>query len=159
MIAVGPNAVEQAGERVCMALVLVGAAIAWALSQVAKVLVSLARVGVSDVARIPWRLVWAGGMPSSHAAFVSATVVLVGLQEGMRSPIFAVAFVLAAIVIYDRAKLYHVYDVFQRQFPALSTAVSADPVLRDLVGHTPLQVLAGTSLGVASALAFWMTQR
>ena len=141
-----------------MMLILVGAAIAWASSQVMKVLLSLARVGASDIARIRWRLVWAGGMPSSHAAVVSATVVLVGVQEGMRSPIFAVTFVLAAIVVYDRAKLYHMYDVFRRQFPVLSTAVAADPVLQDLVGHTPLQVLAGAAVGIAAALAFWVTQ-
>ncbi len=142
-----------------MTPVVYGAALAWGLSQIAKVLFGLARVGLSDINRVTWRLIWAGGMPSSHSAFAVSTVVLVGLTEGTSHAVFGVAFVFAAVVLYDRAKLYHIYEVLQQRFPALSEAAAADPVLRDLVGHTPMQVLVGTIIGALSGLATWWWMR
>lgn len=139
-----------------MTLIIIGAGIAWAFSQVTKVVISLARAGTWG--GVPWRLVWAGGMPSSHAAFVTAAAVLVAEQEGIRSPLFGVAFVFATIVIYDRAKVYHIYDTFRREFPALAERVQLDPRLEDLVGHTPVQLLVGVVVGIGAAIVYWKLQ-
>src|SRR5258708_490921 len=138
-----------------MTPVVYGAAVAWGVSQIAKVIFGIARVGVSDVDRMTWRLIWAGGMPSSHSALATSTVVLIGLTDGVSNALFGLAFVFAAVVLYDRAKLYHMYDVFQKKFPVLAEAAAADPVLRDLVGHTPAQVAGGAVIGALTGLLIW----
>lgn len=133
--------------------VLVAAVGAWVLSQLTKVVLAFARLGRGEGSRIVWRLVWAGGMPSSHSALATAALVTIGWSEGIRSPLFGLAFVVAAIVIYDRTKLNHIYVTLQRRFPALGAEAARDPVLKDLVGHTPGEVLAGAAVGAVAAVA------
>jgi acid phosphatase family membrane protein YuiD len=131
--------------------IVVSGLLAWALSQVAKVFVGLFRVGRSDAGRAMWRLIWAGGMPSSHSALITSSALAVGFVARFDSAVFGLAAVLAAIVLYDRAKLHHMYQVFQSRFPGLLEAVAADPMLRDLVGHTPAQVFVGVLIGITTA--------
>jgi acid phosphatase family membrane protein YuiD len=77
--------------------ILLSALIAWATAQVLKVLIELI-----ILKRWNWALLFqAGGMPSSHSAMVSATALSTGLTIGFDSAAFAVASVLAMIVIYD----------------------------------------------------------
>jgi uncharacterized protein len=131
--------------------IVYSAVAAWALSQVLKVVIAFARIGRGESARVVWRLVWAGGMPSSHAAFTTSTLLVVAAMEGLDSPVFGVAFVLTTIVIYDRTKLHHIYEVFQSRFPALAAAAEEDPRLKDLVGHTTAEVGAGIGIGMLAA--------
>jgi acid phosphatase family membrane protein YuiD len=79
----------------------------------------------------------------------------VALKEGLASSSFGLAFILAAIVIYDRTKLFHMYAVFQGRFPGLAKEVERDPILQDLVGHTLAQVLVGILIGAAAAALTW----
>lgn len=139
-----------------MTPIVYAAVAAWALSQMLKVVIAFARIGRGESARVVWRLVWAGGMPSSHAAFTTSTLLVVAAVEGLSSPIFGLAFVLTMIVIYDRVKLHHMYKVFQSRFPALEAAVKGDPVLEDLVGHTAAEVAAGIGIGVLAAAVTWL---
>lgn len=132
---------------------VVGAAIcAWALSQLTKLIFALVRLGREERSRIAWRLVWAGGMPSSHSAFATATLLTIGWSEGLRSPLFGLAFVVAVVMIYDRSKLYHIYVTLQQRFPTLGAEVARDPVLKDLVGHTPVEVIVGVAVGAVAAV-------
>lgn len=134
-----------------MTPIVYAAATAWLLSQITKVIVGFARLGRSDVTRVPWRLVWAGGMPSSHSAFVTAALITVAWRDGFSDSAFGLAFVLAAVVIYDRNKLFHMYGVFQDRFPELAAKVREDPVLQDLVGHRTSEIAVGIAIGLLSA--------
>lgn len=114
--------------------------------------------------RLRWeRLLETGGMPSSHTAFVTALAVGIGLTEGLRSPTFAVSAVMASIVFYDATGI--------RRAAGMQAAVLNDLVhelqhlfdegfvpqrLKTLLGHTYPQVLAGTLLGLATALLFFL---
>jgi acid phosphatase family membrane protein YuiD len=96
-----------------------------------------------------------GGMPSSHSALVSALAVGIGRTQGWDSPIFAIATVFAVIVMYDamgirraagkQAKLLNqiVFEIFSED-----RAGEFDP-LKELLGHTPIQVVVGSLLGIA----------
>lgn len=128
---------------------------AWAISQLIKVLVAFVRIGRSESSRVVWRLAWAGGMPSSHSAITTSMLVMIALLEGTKSPIFGFAFVVTAIVLYDRAKLHHIYLVFIDRFPSLAAKVDKDPMLEDLVGHSIAEVLTGTAIGAAVAWIAW----
>lgn len=100
-------------------------------------------------------LVTTGGMPSSHSALVTALATGVGQTTGWSSIEFAIALIFAFIVMYDAAGvrqaagkqarvLNQIVDELFQENPELSEAR-----LKELLGHTPIQVLAGSVLGIA----------
>ena len=103
----------------------------------------------------PERLLGDGGMPSSHSSTVMATTTGALLTYGAGSGYFALAVVLAMIVMHDamgvrretgiQAKVINdMMEFFQR----LGEPMPVDEKLKELVGHTPLQVMAGAMLGI-----------
>ncbi|KAE9593087.1 hypothetical protein Lal_00029210 [Lupinus albus] len=106
------------------------------------------------------RLLDSGGMPSSHSATVSALASAIGLQEGTGSPAFAIAVVLSCIVMYDASgvrlhagRQAELLNQIVCELPPEHPLSNARP-LRDSLGHTPLQVVAGGLLGCI--IAFFM---
>ena len=107
------------------------------------------------------RFVETGGMPSSHAASVSALSTSVALHDGISSPLFGVTLYFSAIVMYDAAGLRRAAG---RQAVILNRLIDehfADSQkdtqrLMELLGHTPLEVFVGALLGVASAVLWNM---
>ena len=109
-------------------------------------------------------LVETGGMPSSHAALVAALAVGIGLQEGWDSAIFAAAVVFAFIVMYDAAGIRQAAG---KQAKVLNQMMDelfgekhqfSEGRLKELLGHTPIQVIAGAVLGSVFActlMNFW----
>ncbi len=128
-------------------------AVAWVAAQLAKTLIDTARRRRFN----PRLLTATGGMPSSHSAFVACLATAAGRTLGMDSPVFAVTFVLAAIVMYDASGVRQAVD---KQSEILTHLLSHFPrtpddfdrFLEGLVGHTRLQVLAGGLLGVLVAV-------
>ena len=115
----------------------------------------------------------AGGMPSGHAAFVTALTVSVGLSSGFRSEAFALAFVFSMIIVYD---ILRIRSVVQRHSEMLDRIVAAGPAadregapgagleatrlsslfaLPRRIGHTPAEVAVGVVVGAAFAAAAW----
>ncbi|MGB3493843.1 MAG: divergent PAP2 family protein [Elainellaceae cyanobacterium] len=136
--------------------VLVVALMACLAAQLLKVVFELLYHGKVNVRA----LVETGGMPSSHSALVTALAVGVGQAQGWASSDFAVAFVVAVIVMYDAAGvrqaagkqariLNQIIDELFREKPEFN-----EDRLKELLGHTPVQVIAGSILGVAIA---WIT--
>ena len=134
-------------------IILISAIMALITSQTAKAFVGIARYGRSDLLRTPWRLIWAGGMPSSHSAFTVAPLTVVGLKEGLGSPLFGLGFLITCIAIYDRGRMFHIYSHFQKRFPYLKNEVENDPQLKDLVGHSALEIIIGIMIGFVSGLS------
>jgi acid phosphatase family membrane protein YuiD len=105
------------------------------------------------------RFVETGGMPSSHAAAVSALSTIVGLTAGFRSLLFGVTLYFSLIVMYDAAGLRRAAG---RQAAILNRLIDehfehseADTHrLMELLGHTPLEVLVGALLGVGAAVTW-----
>jgi acid phosphatase family membrane protein YuiD len=138
------------------------AAIAWLIAQALKMIfhtIATRRVDFS-------RLVDSGGMPSSHTAFVTGLCTAIGLTEGWRSPMFAVACCFALIIIYDATNLrrsagYHA-QLLNEVIPQLLHGriikqTFTYRTLRELLGHNPKEVLVGILLGVVVALWFIRT--
>ena len=101
------------------------------------------------------RLVGDGGMPSGHSATVSSLATIAGLQFGFGSFEFAMAATLAVIVCHDATGvrmetgkqaiiINEMLDTFER----MKMGYSSDIVLKEFVGHTPLQVAAGITIGI-----------
>lgn len=133
---------------------LIVACVAWVLAQGLKVIVEVIKHKRLDFSR----LIGSGGMPSSHTAFVVSLAVAIGRQSGFDSAVFAVAAGFAIVVMSDAAGVRRaagkqaavlnriVKDMMENGKPFDHVA------LRELLGHTPVQVMAGALLGLAVAL-------
>ena len=131
----------------------------WCVAQVLKTLINVILIGRFD----PERLWGAGGMPSSHSSTVCAMTVACGRYVGVHSPVFAVAAVLAIIVMYDamgvrretgeQAKVLNRLLTTWMESGAENMPFLADKKLKEMVGHTPFEVLSGAVLGTVIGFA------
>lgn len=127
--------------------------------------------GLAQLIKVPWNyfsagkwdwvlLLRAGGMPSSHSALVASVAHAAGLFVGFSSPTFALALTLAVIVIYDATGIrrqagIHAEFINRIIKDRLTGKETQDHQLREVLGHTPLEALAGTLLGIAVAQLTW----
>ena len=137
--------------------VLMAAFIAWAIAQVSKTVYELFRQKKLLISR----LVSAGGMPSSHSALVTGLATATGRLEGVGSAAFAISVVVASIVMYDAAGVRRAVSLQARILNQILDEVFqghpiAEQRLRELIGHTPIQVLVGGLLGVVVGILLTM---
>ncbi len=105
------------------------------------------------------RLLGTGGMPSSHSASVTAMTVAVGLSEGWTSTLFGIASFVSLIVMYDATGIRRAAgrqaQVLNRMLEDLTDFHKLQGErLKELLGHTPLEVLVGAAYGAAVAFLF-----
>ncbi|MBR2879029.1 MAG: divergent PAP2 family protein [Clostridia bacterium] len=130
---------------------IIGCALmAWFAAQALKVLIDLLLKRKLNIGR----MIGSGGMPSSHSAMVTALAVAVGRTEGAASVLFAICAVLAAIVMYDAAGVRRETGeqakiINQMVENWIDDDTDFGRELKELVGHTPLEVFAGAALGIA----------
>lgn len=127
---------------------------AWLFSCVLKGLIEMFRTK-----RIDWhRFFGPGGMPSSHSTIVTSLATCVGIYEGFDTPLFVVCCALALIVMYDASGIRRAAGEHAKIINMIVEAwEEKDPVqnaekLKEILGHTPLQVVAGAILGVLFAI-------
>lgn len=103
------------------------------------------------------RIMGAGGMPSSHSAVVAGLATLIGKYEGVDSAIFAIAFIVAFVVMYDACGVRRAAGKQAAllnklvETPGL-TGVQVSEKLVEVLGHTPIQVFVGASIGIIVGL-------
>ena len=136
---------------------LIAGLIAWALAQVIKIPLDYFRTR-----RWNWSLLLTtGGMPSSHSALMTSTTLAIGLYHGLDSPVFALGVVITMIVTYDAAGVRQQAGIHaQRINVIVAELFKGHPInerdLREVLGHTPLEVVGGILLGLAVATTQWM---
>lgn len=123
----------------------------WFIAQVIKVIIN-----ACIHKKIIWeRLVGDGGMPSGHSATVSSLAVFTGLYYGFDTFQFAVAAILAIIVCHDAMGVRQEAGKQAMMLNEIIQILEAEDLpevkLKELVGHTPLQVIAGILIGIANA--------
>ncbi len=98
------------------------------------------------------RFVETGGMPSSHSAVVASLMTAIGLAEGLSSPLFAVSFVFSFIVMYDAAGVRLAAGkqakILNQLINSKQVKVDTNEKLKELLGHTPIQVFIGALYGI-----------
>ncbi len=127
--------------------------VAWAIAQAAKVILTSVRQHRLNLQV----LAHTGGMPSSHAAIVMGMATSVGKYSGVSSSAFAIALIFSFVVMYDAAGLRRAAG---RQAEVLNRLVEdlvhmrgmQEQKLRELLGHTPVEVLVGAVLGIVVGL-------
>ncbi|KAK1318095.1 hypothetical protein QJS10_CPB04g01757 [Acorus calamus] len=133
---------------------LISSLVAFAIAQFIKFFTSWYKERRWD----PKQLIGSGGMPSSHSATVSALAFAIGFQDGFGGSEFACAMILACIVMYDAfgvrlhaGRQAEVLNQIVFELPETHPLADTRP-LRELLGHTPPQVVAGGILGFFTAL-------
>lgn len=134
---------------------LISAIISWMIAQLIKAITDL----VKNHRFSFLILTSSGGMPSSHSALVVSLATAVGLSQGFDSAVFAAAASLAFIVMYDASGVRRAAGeqakILNRILDDIEGGIKDEfpKRLKELLGHTPLQVYAGAALGMAVAIA------
>lgn len=104
------------------------------------------------------RFVGSGGMPSSHASFVMGLTTAVGLSHGWDSTYFAIALCVSLVIMYDAAgvrravgKQAIILNKMLEDMHRKKKKVMTEQRLKELIGHTPIEVFAGAILGIIIA--------
>ncbi len=131
--------------------------VAWFVAQFIKLVIEVVKEKRIDATL----LYSSGGMPSSHSSFVTSLMTSVGFTRGFDSLEFAICFVLASVVMYDATgvrraagKQAEVINKFLENIK--DHGVTFDKKLKELIGHTPVQVLAGSILGIVVSCIFYL---
>jgi acid phosphatase family membrane protein YuiD len=130
----------------------------WFFAQISKVFIN-----AWIQKKIVWeRLVGDGGMPSGHSATVTSLAVITALEYGTGSFQFAFSAVLAIVVCHDAmgvrqetGKQAVIINEIVKLFGILSEEALPEVKLKELVGHTPMQVIAGALLGLGNAFLMY----
>lgn len=130
----------------------------WAIAQVLKVFIHAFIYKKFDITR----LFGDGGMPSGHSATVTSVATMCGLALGCDSAEFAISAILAIIVCHDATgvrretgKQAVLLNELVEAFEVFSKKELPEVMLKEFVGHTPVQVAAGIIIGVANAFAMY----
>lgn len=130
------------------------AVFSWFVAQAIKVVNTFIAEGRIDFTRF----VGSGGMPSSHASFVMGLSTAVGLKHGWDSTYFAMSIAFSIVIMYDAAGVRRavgkqaiilnkmIEDLHRRKEKKLT-----EKRLKELIGHTPVEVFAGAILGIVLA--------
>lgn len=125
----------------------------WAIAQGVKFAISLRKDGMqlSD-------LYASGGFPSSHTALIVPVTVLLGLRRGLDDPIFALAAIVAALIMYDAIGVRRSSGEQADAIKELAQKTNKTLVTRmhGAKGHTPFEVVGGCIVGVVVAFAFYL---
>lgn len=137
--------------------VFMSAVTGWFAAQVIKTVIYTCITKSFD----PERLVGSGGMPSSHSATVCALATASGMQYGGGSFEFAIAAIVAIIVMYDARGVRRetglqaqVINEMMEFWEKIGQPISYEEKLKEFVGHTPLQVFVGALLGILIAVLY-----
>jgi acid phosphatase family membrane protein YuiD len=126
-------------------------ALAWLIAQTLKVINVIWKERKLDFTRF----VGSGGMPSSHSAFIMSLTAVIGKNNGWNSELFALSFAVALIVMYDAAGIRRAAgkqaEVLNKLVYSLNHKMEMEQIeenLKELLGHTPFEVIMGAVLGV-----------
>ena len=124
------------------------AIITWFIVQCIKVITDLIKNKKLNVKRL-WG---SGGMPSAHSALMTSLTTTVGITEGVESPVFALAIITSLVVMYDAAGVRRAAGkqakVLNQIIESEGKNINIQEKLIELLGHTPVEVLAGAVLGI-----------
>jgi hypothetical protein len=137
--------------------VLVCVVVAWAIAQFSKPFVQYVRTRT-------WAWSWffsAGGMPSTHSAIIVAATTAIGMDVGFDSPLFALSAAVSMIVLYDAAGVRREAGEHARVINAIiDDLAQGHPLkeedLKELLGHTPSEVIIGVLVGITVAILMMM---
>ena len=136
---------------------LIAGLVAWVMAQIIKIPLDYLRTGKWNWAL----LLTTGGMPSSHSSLMTSTVLAIGLYHGFDHPVFALGVAITMIVTYDAAGVRRQAGIHAQRINVLVEELLHGHIfnekdLREVLGHTPLEVVGGILLGLVVATSQWL---
>ena len=137
--------------------VLIAGLAAWLIAQIIKM-----PLNYFYTRRWNWALLLTtGGMPSSHSSLMTGTVFAIGLYHGFDNPLFALGVAITMIVTYDAAGVRRQAGIHAQRINVLFDELLRghsvnERDLREVLGHTPLEVIGGILLGLIVATGQWL---
>lgn len=137
--------------------VLIAGLSAWLMAQIIKIPLDYFRTRKWN-----WALIFtSGGMPSSHSSLMTATTLAIALYYGWDHPAFALGVAITMIVTYDAAGVRQQAGIHAQRINVLFDELMrghpiSDKDLREVLGHTPLEVTGGILLGIVIAMGQWL---
>ena len=137
--------------------VLITMLTAWLLAQIIKI-----PLDFLYSRRWNWALLLSvGGMPSSHSSLLTSATVAIGLYHGFDNPLFALGVAVTMVVTYDAAGVRRQAGIHAQRINVLfDELLRGHPVdqneLREVLGHTPLEVAGGVLFGIVVATVMWL---
>ena len=136
---------------------LMAGLIAWLLAQIIK-------MPLDYLYSRKWNwalLLTTGGMPSSHSSLLTASTLGIGLYHGFDNPVFAIAVAITMVVVYDAAGVRRQAGIHAHRINVLFNELLHGHMLnekdlREVLGHTPLEVIGGILLGFIVAIGQWL---
>lgn len=136
---------------------LMAGLIAWLLAQIIK-------MPLDYLYSRKWNwalLLTTGGMPSSHSSLLTATSLGIGLYHGFDDPVFAIAVAITMVVVYDAAGVRRQAGIHAQRINVLFNELLHGHMLnekdlREVLGHTPWEVIGGILLGLIVAISQWL---
>ena len=120
--------------------------VAWLFAGILKFVINSIRAK-----KLAFGLIGYGGLPSNHSAIVSSMAALIAFKEGIGNPAFGVALTLAFIVILDASSLRKQVGIQAAAINRLNHNSTTELPLRERMGHTVTEVIAGIVVGIAIA--------
>lgn len=130
---------------------------AWGLAQIIKIPLDYFRTH-----RWNWALFFSvGGMPSSHSALMTSATHAIGLYYGFDTPLFAMALAVTMVVTYDAAGVRRQAGIHAQRINVIFDELLRghkveEKDLREVLGHTPLEVAGGVLFGILVATLMWL---
>jgi acid phosphatase family membrane protein YuiD len=125
--------------------------LAWLVAGVSKFIINSIKAK-----QLAFGLIGYGGLPSNHSAIVSSMAALIALKEGIGHPAFGVAITLAFIVMLDANSLRRQVGKHAESINKLTLELPARDVLRERMGHSLMEIVAGVIVGVITTFAVEM---
>lgn len=137
---------------------IIATALAWLAAQTLKIILHVVITGKFS----PERFIGSGGTPSAHSATVCALATATYLEYGASGFEFAVSLLFALVVMQDAMVVRRETGIQARLLNHIIIVLKKDPKhqavehneLKELIGHTPFQVLVGAVLGIITALLY-----
>ena len=136
---------------------LMAGLLAWLLAQIIKL-----PLDYLYTRKWNWALLLTtGGMPSSHSSLITATTLGIGLYHGFDNPVFAIAVAITMVVVYDAAGVRRQAGIHAQRINVLFNELLHGHMLnekdlREVLGHTPLEVIGGILLGIIVSIGQWL---
>ena len=131
--------------------------IGWLLAQTLKIPIDYLKNR-----KVNWGI-WfsAGGMPSSHSCMMTAATLAVGIFYGFDNPLFGIAVGITMIVVYDATGVRRQAGMQAKKINAIIEELLqghpiSDKQLKEVLGHTPLEVIGGVTLGLMIPISYWL---
>ena len=137
----------------------------WLIAQFIKTSISLIYGRIHSLTDLFENLIWkTGGMPSSHSALVTSLCVTIGFRNGIGSDIFILSLVFFFVVIRDAFGVRRSTGIQAKKINEIGSELnkknilSSYKVIKEVLGHTPTEVICGCVLGFFVGLAFSLLQ-